>query len=308
MSKKNDKRYGTCQNPECMNYGVSDVIPADGNCPFCHTPMKPEEEETDSNQFDMLNDDDPLNDDLGSGGKTSKGGKGKIIGIIAAALVVVGGAGYGIYKLLSGPSEPKTIKLDKSKITMYVGDTVVITPKVEPEGAMATYVFKRDTDIIDVNDKGRIIALKAGNVRILVKCKENPDLKKICKININEKILNDTVKKDTTSNDIKTVEENVTEKKEESKGEKVKEKTSVTPINSNYGTVKLGYGIYTGELKNGKPHGHGTVKFNTTRRIVSSQDYVAHPGDRYEGDFRNGVISGGVGYWYHDGEVTGIRP
>ena len=56
------------------------------------------------------------------------------------------------------------------------------------------------------------------------------------------------------------------------------------------------------------PHGHGTVKFNTTRRIISSQDYVAHPGDRYEGDFRNGVISGGVGYWYHDGEVTGIRP
>ena len=304
MSKKNDKRYGTCQNPECMNYGVSDVIPADGNCPFCHTPMKPEEEETDSNQFDMLNDDDPLNDDLGSGGKTSKGGKGKIIGIIAAALVVVGGAGYGIYKLLSGPSEPKTIKLDKSKITMYVGDTVVITPKVEPEGAMATYVFKRDTDIIDVNDKGRIIALKAGNVRILVKCKENPDLKKICKININEKILNDTVKRDTIAKELpietKEIKEEVIKKKPT--------ETKPKHVNPKYGTVKLSYGTYTGELENGMPHGHGTVKFNTTRRIVSSQDYVAHPGDRYEGDFRNGVISGGVGYWYHDGEVTGIRP
>lgn len=114
----------------------------------------------------------------------------------------------------------------------------------------------------------------------------------------------DTVKKDTIAKELpietKKIKEEVIKKKPT--------ETKPKPVNPKYGTVKLSYGTYTGELENGMPHGHGTVKFNTTRRIVSSQDYVAHPGDRYEGDFRNGVISGGVGYWYHDGEVTGIRP
>lgn len=74
-----------------------------------------------------------------------------------------------------------------------------------------------------------------------------------------------------------------------------------------YGTVNLGYGVYTGDLKDGKPHGHGTIKYKKSHKIVSSQEYVANPGDEFEGNFRNGIPSGGLGYWKHNGDITGIK-
>ena len=47
MAKKNEIKYGVCTNSECMNYGQSIQIPEDGNCPMCHTPLKPESETVD---------------------------------------------------------------------------------------------------------------------------------------------------------------------------------------------------------------------------------------------------------------------
>ncbi len=74
------------------------------------------------------------------------------------------------------------------------------------------------------------------------------------------------------------------------------------------GSINLGYGVYYGEKKNGKPHGYGKIIFKRTHRIISSKDYVANPGDTYEGEFRNGVPSGGMGYWKHDGDITAVKP
>lgn len=78
------------------------------------------------------------------------------------------------------------------------------------------------------------------------------------------------------------------------------------PIDRPYGTVRVAYGSYTGDLRNGKPHGHGTVRFSTTYTINSS--IVAHAGDSYEGEFRDGRISGGPGYWSHDGDKKYVNP
>lgn len=84
---------------------------------------------------------------------------------------------------------------------------------------------------------------------------------------------------------------------------------TVTPkTNPNYGTVNLGYGTYTGDLKNGQPHGHGTIVYSTSHKIVNSADYYAKRGDKFEADFRDGRVSGGIGYWYHDGDITAINP
>lgn len=87
---------------------------------------------------------------------------------------------------------------------------------------------------------------------------------------------------------------------------KTKKTQSPQPVNRPYGTVRVAYGSYTGDLRNGKPHGHGTVKFSTTYTINSS--IVAHAGDSYEGEFRDGRISGGPGYWSHDGDKKYVNP
>lgn len=78
-------------------------------------------------------------------------------------------------------------------------------------------------------------------------------------------------------------------------------------VQNGHGRVDLGYGMYEGDLKNGQPHGYGTITYTRRHKIVSSKDFVANPGDRFEGDFRDGRISG-LGYWYHDGDQTAIKP
>ena len=73
------------------------------------------------------------------------------------------------------------------------------------------------------------------------------------------------------------------------------------------GTVDLGYGKYTGDLKNGKPHGYGKITYTKSTKIVNSKDFVANPGDTFEGEFRDGKISA-QGYWIHDGNQTLVKP
>lgn len=96
-----------------------------------------------------------------------------------------------------------------------------------------------------------------------------------------------------------------TDKVTKPKKEKDASKTSVQPSN---GKINLGYGTYKGESKNGKPHGHGTITYTSSHRIVASKDFIANPGDKFEGEFRDGIVSGGIGYWYHDGDITAIKP
>lgn len=109
-------------------------------------------------------------------------------------------------------------------------------------------------------------------------------------------VVNDTIKKDSVAVDTPKVKEPV----------KVDPKPIKKPLNGR-GTVYLDYGKYTGDLKNGKPHGYGKITYTTTTKIVNSKDFVANPGDTFEGEFRDGRISG-QGYWTHDGNQTVVKP
>ena len=88
----------------------------------------------------------------------------------------------------------------------------------------------------------------------------------------------------------------------------VTEKVEVNEERASDGFIHLDYGRYKGESKNGKPHGHGVITYTKQHKIISSKEYVANPGDRYEGEFREGKVSGGMGYWYHNGDITAIKP
>lgn len=74
------------------------------------------------------------------------------------------------------------------------------------------------------------------------------------------------------------------------------------------GAVDLGYAIYEGDLKDGKPHGHGILTYKKEQKIVPSKDFVAKPGDKFDGEFRNGRIHSLGGYWYHDGNQVFVKP
>lgn len=109
----------------------------------------------------------------------------KLIGIIAAAVIVLAGIGFGVYKLVSGGNKITAIKLDKKTLTMNVGDKELLTASVEPKDAKATFIWKSsDKSIVNVVG-GEIAALKKGNATITVKVEEFPELRGVtCKIEV----------------------------------------------------------------------------------------------------------------------------
>ena len=55
----------------------------------------------------------------------------------------------------------------------------------------------------------------------------------------------------------------------------------------------LGYGKYEGAMKNGQPHGNGTIYYTTRHQVVPSKDIYAESGDYVDGSFRDGKLVSG---------------
>ncbi len=128
-----------------------------------------------------------------------------------------------------------------------------------------------------------------------------------------EEVPIDTVTTPVDTEAVAPVEEKTVETPKETTPVKAKKSTTSAPkeaapskASASYGTVSISGGTYTGDLKNGVPHGHGTITYKKSTTIGSSQ-YVANPGDTFEGEFRDGRICGGLGYWVHDGNTEAIK-
>ena len=264
------KNFGECDHAD--NKEVQEVDKMNFVCEECGKPLFPVE------------------------GKTSKSGnKGgtnvKLIGIVIAAILLLGGIGFGVYTLidkLGGDKKPMAIKLENSKQQMKVGETMVLTPKVEPEGAKATFNFKpskSSKDLVKVTADGELTALKKGEAVIHIKCEENPDISKICKI----MIIEDTVKIDSTAQKKDPAVNQPVDKKEqkvESRKTEQKPQQVTTPLKTQdgYGTKNLGYGVYEGKIENGKPSGMGgQIRFTRSHTIdlkkASGETVEVYPGD-----------------------------
>lgn len=199
----------------------------------------------------------------------------KRTGILAAVLfllVAFSGTAFGQQVAFI----EKIIIKDKS-ITMEIGSTRQLNYQVLPANNIEQLKGKSsDNSVATVTNTGMITAVKLGKARI------------------------------TLMGDISGISASIEVT--------VVEKGSLPPDNPTpkkpvytKGTVDLGYGVYKGDLKNGKPHGHGILTYREEHKIVPSKEYIAEPGDSYEGEFRDGKIAGGIGYWRHKGETRMIQ-
>ena len=233
---KNGKRYGVCENfDNCSNAKSRKVIELDELddfiCPECHSELHEIKKEG--------------------------GIKPKLIIIIAALVVLLGGGGAAAYLLYFNQPRVKEICLNKTKAEIelpegffsFLYDTLTVTsnPKIDD----AKYVWSSsNVELASVTDG--VVAIKDGNgeVTIRVALADNPQIKDSCVYTITYQ-----------PSDSYDEESDLDETEED--GSVSKEELLNTP-----GKVDLGYAIYDGPRKNGKPNGMGgTVTFKRAYSI-----------------------------------------
>ncbi len=233
---KNGKRYGVCENfDNCSNAKSRKVIELDELddfiCPECHSELHEIKKEG--------------------------GIKPKLIIIIAALVVLLGGGGAAAYLLYFNQPRVKEICLNKTKAEIelpegffsFLYDTLTVTsnPKIDD----AKYVWSSSNEELASVTDG-VVAIKDGNgeVTIRVALADNPQIKDSCVYTITYQ-----------PSDSYDEESDLDETEED--GSVSKEELLNTP-----GKVDLGYAIYDGPRKNGKPNGMGgTVTFKRAYSI-----------------------------------------
>ena len=99
----------------------------------------------------------------------------------------------------------------------------------------------------------------------------------------------DTTKVDTTKKDTVVPPPPVVDPNPGTSGGKQPGGGGPTPPTSK----NLGYGKYEGAMKNGQPHGTGTIYYTTRHQVVPSKDIYAESGDYVTGSFRDGMLMSG---------------
>lgn len=274
-------KIGICKNLDCANYKQEVEIEPGGEfeCPLCHQPLK----------------------EAKGGGSTKKGGgpkggKGWMIvgGVVVAAAVVMG------IKFMPNGENSDVQEQDT---------TVVPAPEPEPGGELEF----EDVDVVSMTfmETAQDMKLKKNETKQLnIDCDPGNANESVTWKSGNEAVA--TVSSSGLVTAVAAGKVTITAVADRSKTKAeievvVSDEGNGKVNTSGRGTVNLSYGTYTGELKNGKPHGYGTITYNTSCKIVSSKDFVANPGDTFEGEFRDGKISG-LGYWKHGGNTTAVKP
>ena len=177
MATKSETKFGSCQNQQCMNYGVSNAIPADGNCPVCHQPMKAESEFVDING-------DPFGGEI-DGSRGGDGGKKKLLAILAAIVAVLGIGGSITYALYGGKAKPESVSLNKQVIELTEGDSITLRATITPIEATANAILQWQTDgsAVLISD-GQVKAIKEGTATITVQVEGVDGVKAFCVVNV----------------------------------------------------------------------------------------------------------------------------
>ena len=120
----------------------------------------------------------------------------RILAVMMTVLMLFSTVSVGMTSTAASKKKVKKIKLNKTSITIYVGETYKLKATVSPSNASNKKVTWSSSNkkVATVSSSGKITAKKAGKVTITVKAKDGSGKKATCKV---------TVKKPTKVSKIK---------------------------------------------------------------------------------------------------------
>lgn len=200
--------------------------------------------------------------------------------VILALVLLVVGCGIGAYFAFFNISKDKAsvmLTLNKETISLNVGDSdkLIATVTTLPTDADVSVSFALDNEkVAQVDNNGLVHASAKGEAAIIVIARTEVGATDTAKVKV-------VVKEDDTPtpNDYDKVGT---------------EKTTI----KNWGTYDLGWGVYNGPMKDGKPHGErGTVKVTSTHDIelgsTNQKTLTVYPGETIVTKYENGRLRAG---------------
>lgn len=96
------------------------------------------------------------------------------------------------------------VKLNKTSLSLKVGETYTLTASVQPSTATDKSVTwtSSNTDVATISSSGKITAKKSGTTTITVSTKDG-DKKATCKVTVNPKVTTNYIKLDNITNELK---------------------------------------------------------------------------------------------------------
>ena len=238
--------------------------------------------------------------------KSKKNNLQLILILVAIALLIGGWQIYQNWNTLFG--KPKEITLDKTSLlfeNINISEqlTATILPEDIPGRNKKLSWHSNDTLVATVSESGVVTAIAYGNAIIIVSAING--LSDSCFISVNDTttllsdtliLVNDTVPVAAVET-ITKVDEKATPVKEGVKEPAKPQQSQTTSTTTSKpvkrsGTLSVTGGTYTGELKDGKPDGMGTLRYNS-RTLISSSDpkkRYAEAGQYIVGQFRDGGL------------------
>lgn len=203
---------------------------------------------------------------------------------IIIALVVIG-CGIGAYFIMRGMSkhESITITLNTDTLTLKVDDCETLTPTIstQPKDAEVALSFMSDNvGVAKVDNNGVVQAVSKGETNITVIAKMESGVADTVHVNIIVNVV---------------TENTVSPNQPDTNGNGGR--TGSTNVSKIQGAYNLGWGTYNGEMRNGKPHGKGTVRITQTHTIdlvdITGSKITVYPGETIKAMFDNGRLRGG---------------
>lgn len=100
----------------------------------------------------------------------------------------------------------------------------------------------------------------------------------------------------TSENTVEDSENSYLRSKRVNADEKIQKVKAANVDNTTRNTLSLGYGIWEGDVKNGKPDGIGKITFTAAHSVDRSTNYMANPGDYFMATYDNGSLISGKLY------------
>lgn len=311
---------GTCTNiTNCTKASNQEIQEVDGSnfvCKECGKPLVP----TDATMTD--------DDNEGGGGRDRKK-LFIIIGCVLAVCVVglVFWLWFGRDPGNQGKEpKPTGISLVQKEISIAEGGTETLQVQLEPSDAKAELRWASKDSKIATVENGVVTGVAAGVTQVGVQVVDNKELKDLCTVTVTQGVTysisisgDKTIKPGNTSKlkatvipadetkkliwnsnnpsiatvsadgTVTGISEGLANITAQLEGTSATSSFTITVKNGS-GPIHLPYGTYTGETKNGKPHGKGKLVFTQTH-VLSPYDMdkiTAQPGESYQGQFVNG--------------------